>query len=225
MKVKILAKLKSQFPGVPNNLLDRVASVLEKTVKTEEEIETAVTNSAGLVQEFSTFHQSEADRRVTEAVLKRENELKAEFGKKQDPKNDPKPDDIPVWAQSLIDANKALAEKVSAFESAGTQKSLSEKIVGIMAEKKIPAKYYGKIIEGRTFKDEAEMLAFATGIETDFNDFNQELVNSGFMQQSTPELGGQNKEGVSTAVQSFVDSKKAELEGKSQASNLGGKSL
>jgi len=226
MKVKILAQLKKQFPGVPNNLLDRVASVLEKTVTKEEDIETAVNASAGLVQEFSAFHQSEADRRVTEAVLKREAELKAELEKKGTPKPGEQKPDVPEWAQALIDSNKALAEKVANYESANSQKTLSEKLVAMLNEKKIPATFFVNSIEGKTFKDEAEMLSFAAKIETNFNEFNQELIEKGLMQVSTPILGGQNKDGLSTPVQSFVESKKAEAEGKaSPTSSLGGKQL
>jgi hypothetical protein len=226
MKVKILAQLKAKFPGVPNNLLDRVASVLEKTVTKEEDIETAVNNSAGLVQEFSAFHQSEADRRVTEAVQKRENELKAEFEKKKDPvKTDQKHEEVPVWAKTMIETNKALAEKVMAFENANNQKSLSEKLISHLGEKKIPAKFFSKAIEGRTFKDEEEMNTFAAGIETNYSEYQQELINSGFMQQPTPAMGGQNKEGVSAAVQNFVNEIKAEQEGKASTSPLGGKKI
>ncbi len=228
MKVKILAQLKAKFPGASNALLDRVASVLEKTVTKEEDIETAVNGSAGLVQEFASFHQSEADRRVTEAVQKREAELKAEYekGKKADPQKDPKEGDMPDWAKELVQTNKALVEKVTSFEQATTQKSLAERLVQQLNEKKIPAKYYTKAIEGRTFKDEQEMATFATSLETEYAEFNQELVNSGLMQQPTPVMGGQTKDGVPIEVRKFVDGIKAVQQGKSvEASSLGGKPL
>ena len=226
MKVKILAQLKKQFPGVSNNLLDKVASVLEKTVTKEEDIETAVNNAAGLVQEFSAFHQSEADRRVTEAVQKRETELRAELEKKEPKPGDANPDEVPPWAKAFIESNKVLTEKLAGLESANTQKSLSEKLVAALTEKKIPATFFNTAIQGKTFKDEAEMTSFAATIETAFNTFLQDSVNSGLMQQPAPVLGSQNKDVVSTVVQSFVESKKAESEGKAApASSLGGKPL
>lgn len=227
MKVKILAQLKKQFPGVANNLLDRIASHLEKTVTKEEDIETAVNGAAGLVKEFSEFHQSESDRRVTEAVQKRETELKAEYEKKTPKdKSDKTPEEIPAWAQAIVDSNKSLTDELAGFKTAQTQKSLSEKLVSALTEKKIPAKFFGKMVEGRTFKDEAEMLQFATTVETEYADFNQEMINSGLLQSQAPELGGKTKDGISTPVQAFVESKAAEQSGKAPATpQLGGKQL
>jgi len=125
----------------------------------------------------------------------------------------------------LIDQNKVLADKVNNFESAGLQKSLSERLVSQLTEKKIPASYYDLAISGRTFKDETEMQAFATDLESKYTAFNQELIDSGMVQQPQPAFGGQNKDGVSTQVQNYANSKKAELEGKAEASPLGGKTL
>ena len=229
MKSKILAQLKAKFPGVQNTLLDRVAETISKTVTKEEDIDAAVTAATPFVTEFSAFHQSEADRRVTEAVQKREGELNAEIEKLKKAKPDdkdkdkPKPDDPPAWAQALIDQNKSLTEKLTAFETGNHQKTLTGKLTAKLTEAKVPEKYYAPMIAGRTFKDDAEVESFAQSIVTAHQDFTQELVNQGLGQNQKPILGATNKDGVSTGVQDYIASKSTSDQ--TANSGLGGKKI
>ena len=225
MKQKILAQLKAKFPGVQSTLLDRVADELVKTVTKEEDIDASVNGASGLVSMFSQFYQSESDRRVTEAVKKREEELKAEFGKKEpkDPKDpkDPDPNDPPAWAKALIDANKALTDKVAAFESANQQKTLTDKVRSRFKELEIDEGYYTPALTGRSFKDDTEVESFVTATETAFKTYKQSLAEQG-LGQSKPIIGVPNpKTGVSQDVEEYLKRK----ESAQDSNSLGGKKL
>lgn len=179
MKAKIKAQLKAKHPGVQDALLDKVADALASTVTKEEDIETAVGNSAGLVATFTQFLQSESDRRVTEAITKKQTEHDAEIAKlkggsddKKKDKSEPDQNDPPAWAKTLL-------EKVEKLETTHVAKSHHEKLVAKLKEADVPEKYYTPALKGRTFKDDAEVEAFATEITTSFTEYAQELANQG----------------------------------------------
>jgi hypothetical protein len=225
MKQKILAQLKAKFPGVQSTLLDRVADELAKTVTKDEDIDASVNGASGLVSMFSQFYQSESDRRVTEAVKKREEELKAEFVKKdpKDPKDpkEPDPNDPPAWAKALIDANNALTQKVAAFENANQQKTLTDKVLAKFKELEIDEGYFTPALSGRSFKDDTEVESFVTNTETAYKTYKQSLAEQG-LGQTRPIIGTPNpKTGVSQGVEEYLKSK----ENADQASPLGGKKL
>lgn len=226
MKSKILAQLKAKFSGVQTALLDRVADELAKTVTKEEDIDAAVTGAAGLVSMFASFHQSEADRRVTEAITKVTTEKDEEIKKLKggndlkEPK-DPDPTVPPAWAKALIDANKAMADKVAAFEAGNTQKAFNDKVLAKFKELEIDEGYYTPAMIGRNFKDDAEVESFITATETAHKAYRQTLVEQG-LGQNKPILPGANpKTGVSQGVEAYLKDK-ASTE---QASPLGGKKL
>lgn len=180
MKAKIKAKLKEKNPGLQDALLDRVADALASTVTKEEDIETAVSNSAGLIAAFAAFHQSESDRRVTEAVTKKQTEHEAEIAKlkgggKNKPdkdKDEPEPDEPPAWAKKLL-------EKVENLETTHTAKTHQEKLIAKLKEAEVPEGYYKAAIAGRQFKTDAEVETFATEVSTNFKEYAQELSNQG----------------------------------------------
>lgn len=218
MKVKILAQLKKQFPGVPNNLLDRVASVLEKTVTKEEDIETAVNASAGLVQEFNAFHQSEADRRVTEGIQKREAELNAEIlklkkGAGPEPGKTPEggnpPTDIASIIKSAIEeAVKPLQEKLQSFEGDKVHQTrlqvITEKV------KDLPEIQKNKLLKDfkrMAFTDDAAFAEYLTETDTDIAAINQENANNGLLNTGRPGSGTHKVDGKATEkeVDAIID--------------------
>ena len=113
-----------------------------------------------------------------------------------------------------------MAEQLASYKAQNTAKTQAERISGIMKEKNIPASFYKHAISGRTFKDDAELEAFAGGLEESWGEHQQELSNQGLSNVPPPVLGGTNKDGVSSAVAGFVASKTAE-----KASDFGGKKL
>lgn len=217
MKVKILAQLKKQFPGVPNNLLDRVASVLEKTVTKEEDIETAVNASAGLVQEFSAFHQSEADRRVTEAVQKREGELNAEIlklkkGADPEPGKTPEgsnpPDIASIIKVAIAEAVKPLQDKLQSFEGDKVHQSRLQVVTDKV--KDLPEIQKNKLLKDfkrMNFTDDAAFTEYLTETETDIAAINQENANNGMLNHGRPGSATGKVDGKATEkeVDAIVD--------------------
>jgi hypothetical protein len=127
MKKLILDALKVKFSGVSEAILNRMAEKLAKTVTKEDDVAAAV--------EAVTFQQvidSESDRRATEAqqtaVVNYEKKYSIKEGKpvegggtgtQTEPAKTPEQggEDVPAWAKLLIDANKALTEKIATLES------------------------------------------------------------------------------------------------------------
>lgn len=127
MKSKILDALKAKFEGVSDNILDRIAAKLAKTVTNIEDVETAV---AGVT--FQQVLESYGDARATDAqktaVANYERKHGLKDGQKVDggaPKAEPitetKQDEtMPEWARVLVESNKQLTERIAAIDTERT---------------------------------------------------------------------------------------------------------
>lgn len=124
MKQKILDALKTRYAGVSDTILDRVADKLAKTVTDEDAIATAVDGA------FSDILEAYGDRRATDASKTAVANYERKHGLKDGQKvsggeppiepNQPKQDDMPAWAQALVDSNKKLAERLAAIDGERT---------------------------------------------------------------------------------------------------------
>lgn len=116
MKQQILDALKAKYEGVSENILNRIADKLAKTVTNAEDVETAI---AGVT--FQQVLESYGDSRATEAqataVKNYEAKHNLKDGKPVD-KDEPNPndggDDVPDWA-------KALQEQVTNLQKENAQ--------------------------------------------------------------------------------------------------------
>lgn len=125
MKDAIITALAAKFEGLTNEVYERVAQKLlkDKTIVTEDDVATAV---AGVT--FASLLASEGDRRATEAsqtaVRNYENKHHLKDGKPTDapqpPTTPPTQEDIPQWAQALIDSNKSLREELNTIRATNT---------------------------------------------------------------------------------------------------------
>ena len=125
MKQKILDALKTRYAGVSDTILDRVADKLAKTVTDENAIATAVDGA------FTDILEAYGDRRATDASKTAVANYERKHGLKDGQKvsggepapiepNQPKQDDMPAWAQALVDSNKKLAERLAAIDGERT---------------------------------------------------------------------------------------------------------
>jgi len=124
MKQKILEALKTRYAGVAESILDRVADKLAKTVTDDDGIATAVDGA------FNDILESYGDKRATDAtktaVLNYERKHGLKDGQKVsggEPKPiepEPKQDDMPAWAQALVESNKKLADRLAAIDGERT---------------------------------------------------------------------------------------------------------
>lgn len=179
MKQKILTGLKNKYAhlGLSKEALDGVASVLEKTVKSEDEIETAVSGVEGLLKVF----QSEADRERTNynalKAAKEEIEKKLKEATPAPPKEDPKPFDAEAFRAEILETMRK--ERETAAQDA-------EKAAQRKAEITAKAKEYGipeKLIGSLAIADDANVDDYFKGVK-------QTLADAGFEHSEPPTPGG-----------------------------------
>lgn len=198
MKEKILVALKTKYKtfGFGDKAFDGVADYLSKTVTEESQIETAISGVEGLLKAF----QGDIDtvRNEKSGLQKQLDELKNKI-EKTDPKPNPNPkpedkkDDVPAWAQALIDSNKNLSTELSALKQEKLQATLQEQILAKAKEYGIPeilAKRY-------SIPEDADL-------DTYFKDAKQELANVGFQGVIPPESAEAKIEKEAESIASMI---------------------
>lgn len=197
--------------GLSESSYEKVANILGATTDIkEEDIETLVNGA----EPWLKIAQGEAD------IVRKNN-------KKPDPKPTPGGDSKPKEEDVHTELEKAIAkavnpllEKINTLEQGHIQKTNNEILLNLLKEKEIDPSYYAPAIEGRSFQNQDEITTFVEKLSTGYEAFNQSLADKGLLDVPKPVLGGQNKEGVSTAVQSYIEDK-----AKGPESVLGGKQV
>lgn len=152
MKQKLFDALKAKFPGVNANVLNRIADKLAKTVTTDEQVTTAV---AGVTQEFIEIIESYGDSRATEAQQTAVHTYETKYGLKDGQKIDANggaaagqagggttvqqqqqagggQEQVPAWAQSIIDGYNKLNERFDKFEGDRTTATRKQQLSTII---------------------------------------------------------------------------------------------
>lgn len=146
MRQKIFDALKAKFPGVNANVLNRIADKLSKTVTTDEQVTTAV---AGVTQEFIEIIESYGDSRATEAQQTAVHTYETKYGLKDGQKIDGgtggQPggttvttppaggtEQVPAWAQALIDQNKKVMERMDKMDIDRTTATRKQQLTSII---------------------------------------------------------------------------------------------
>lgn len=134
----------------------------------------------------------------------KESELKTKYEKEiedlkksnsEPPKPQDPPKDVPEWQKAiegLTATVQTLATTVGAQQAEKTHETLYQRLTGMLTEKKVPAWYSEDILEGRTFKDENEVNAWAEKIGEKWTTRNQDLTNNGFKETVPPGSGNQD---------------------------------
>lgn len=214
MKKEILDALKAKFEGVSEAILNRIAEKLAKTVTKSEDVATTV--------EGVTFQQvldSYGDSRATEAqqTAVRNYEQKynlkdgkaKEGGKPDEPKEQPKNEDTPAWAQSIIESNKALTERLNKLETERTSNSRRKELNAIV--EKLPEnlrKPYERMAID-TLTDE-EFSTLKSDVESEVTSISNDLQARGavFGQPAKSKSGsgqGNSKEATDEEVKAVAD--------------------
>lgn len=183
MKEKILVALKTKYKtfGFGDKAFDGVANYLSKTVTEESQIETAISGVEGLLKSF----QGDIDtvRNAKSGLQKELDELKKKIENADKDKDKDKDKDVPAWAQALIDSNKTLSEKLTAYEAEKAQAQRNSQISAV-------AKKYG--IPEFMLKD--RNIPENTDLDTYFKDMKQDMSNNGFQFSKAPETAEQKQE-------------------------------
>lgn len=194
MKGKILVALKTKYKtfGFSDKAFDGVADYLSKTVTEEGQIETAIGGVEGLLKafqgdvDFVRNEKSGLQKELDALKLKSENS-------NPETKTEEKKDDVSAWAQTLIDSNKTLSEKLAGYEQKDAQAQRNAQILAKAKEYGIPesqAKRY-------SIPDDADL-------DTYFKDVKQELTNEGFEGVKAPESSEQKMEKESDAIANMI---------------------
>ncbi|WP_288897139.1 spindle pole body component Spc42p [uncultured Capnocytophaga sp.] len=213
---KLLQALKTKYAhlGLDEAILKAIATRLANAVKEESEIENAVKG----VEEEVKLLQSVADKgrtsltKAEEARKKLEKELEEERAKSNPkpqnpptPSTEPKPDEMPEWAKSLVEAVKKQNETIAAFQAEKQQESAKERFLNQLKTQGVSETFYKHHL-GRTFKDDTEMETFVNELKADEQAFLQAQTNTQLSSLSGSVLGaGKDNNGVSADVQAYIN--------------------
>ena len=206
---KLLQLLKTKYAhlGLKESVLKVIATRLATTVKDDTEIENAVKS----VEEEVKLLQSVADEgrtslsKAEEARKKLEKELEDMRAKSNPnpqkhptPPTDPKPDEMPEWAKSIMEVVNKQTETIAAFQAEKQQQSAKERFLNQLKTQGVSETFYKHHL-GRTFKDDEEMNAFVSELKADEQAFLQTQANAGLSSHSRPIIGGGLKENEPSA--------------------------
>ena len=129
MKNKIATAVKTKYQrfGLTNEAIDRIASAKEKTVTSEEDIESAIADAETMdliAQELMKMRDGEIQKRT-------DTQRAFDTYKEKHPASDPAPTDPPKpkegeepeWAKKLREQNEALAARLDAQDKAAAAKA------------------------------------------------------------------------------------------------------
>nr|DAQ62657.1 MAG TPA: hypothetical protein [Caudoviricetes sp.] len=185
----ILTGLQQKFSGVDTATLTRIATKKAEGVTDETKVTSIVEGISfqDVMQNYGDFRAGQAQ---TSAVSNYEKKHGLKDGKpieepeeKKDEKKDDKKDEVPAWAQALIDSNKSLSEKLTAYETEKAQAQRNSQISAV-------AKKYG--IPEFMLKD--RNIPENTDLDTYFKDMKQDMSNNGFQFSKAPETAEQKQE-------------------------------
>lgn len=196
---QILAGLKTKFQGVEDATLQRIASKKAEGVTDEGKVNSIV-EGISFQDVLTSYGDYRADGAQKTAVSNYEKKHNIKDGK---PIEEPKPQDplptptpqateqVPAWAQSLIDSNKTLSEKLSAMDAKEKADARNKQIDEVAKSFGIPEFAY----KGKQIADDADLNKY-------FTDLKQEMQNSGFQFAKSPEEGNhEHKSEVSSIAE------------------------
>lgn len=185
---QILAGLRTKFQGADDATLQRIASKKAEGVTDESKVNSIV-EGISFQDVLTSYGDYRADGAQKTAVSNYEKKHNIKDGK---PIEEPKPQDplptptpqskpteqVPAWAQSLIDSNKTLSEKLAAMDAKTKADERNQQIAAVAKSFGIPEYVY----KGKQIADDVDLNQY-------FTDVKQEMQNGGFQFAKSPEEG------------------------------------
>lgn len=183
---QILAGLRTKFQGADDATLQRMASKKAEGVTDESKVNSIV-EGISFQDVLTSYGDYRADGAQKTAVANYEKKHNIKDGK---PIEEPKPQDplptptpqtteqVPAWAQSLIDSNKTLSEKLAAMDAKTKADERNQQIAAVAKSFGIPEYVY----KGKQIADDVDLNQY-------FTDVKQEMQNGGFQFAKSPEEG------------------------------------
>ena len=201
----ILAGLKTKFQGVEDAILNRIAEKKAVGVTDEAKVNSIV-EGISFSDVLTSYGDFRADGASRTSIANYEKKHNIKDGKPieepkpiEKPKEKPK-DDIPAWAQAIIDSNKTLSEKLSSLEAEKAQATRHEQIMAKAKEYGVPENYAKRL----SIKDDEDL-------DTYFKEVKQELANDGFKGVEVPETSEQKIEKNSQELAALINKGTEEL--------------
>ncbi|MBT0554261.1 hypothetical protein [Riemerella anatipestifer] len=212
MNKKILELLKTKYKdlGLSESILKVTADRLARTVKEEAE-ETEITQAIESVESELRMYQSFEDGNRT--LLKEVKDLKEKLEKNEptpnpEPNPNPRPNGGNPEPNPMLELLKELKGEITALKSEKIQQTNKEKLTAKLQELGVNEKFYGTHIQGKTFENDEEIVAFATKLKEDQDAYDQAKNNDLLKSQANPLFGTQAVEGqVSADVQDYIKTK------------------
>jgi len=217
MKEKILALLLAKFAGVRKDGLAQLATALSIQASDESEATAIVEKiTADKVNDFVKDWRKDVDKEVSTSTKTYEQTLKEKFdlvekkeagsGKDQNP--DKSTDIAAIVAAELAKVVTPLQQQLAAING---EKTTATRIVTLEEKlKDLPESFKNqklKDFKRMNFETTEAFEEYISEVETDITGLKQELADKGLSGHQRPLMGGQNKDGVSSAVASFIEAK------------------
>lgn len=199
---QILAALKTKFQGVEDATLQRIASKKSDGVTDESKVNSIV-EGISFQDVLSSYGDYRADGAQKTAISNYEKKHNIKDGKpiEEDkpqtpaPTQQPKPaEEVPAWAQSLIDSNKTLSEKLAAMDAKTKADIRCQQIDEVAKSFGIPDFAY----KGKQIADDADLNQY-------FTDLKQEMQNSGFQFVKSPEEGNHEHQSEISSIAEQIE--------------------
>ena len=194
---QILAGLQQKFSGVDTVILTRIATKKAEGVTDETKVNSIVEgiSFSDVLNSYGDFRAGDASKT---AVTNYEKKHNLKEGKPIETttttKTEENKDDVPAWAQALIDSNKSLLTEVSTLKQEKAQATRQEQILAKAKEYGIPENYAKRC----AIKDDEDLDAY-------FKDLKQEFANDGFKGVTPPESAEEKIEKESESIANMID--------------------
>ena len=194
---QILAGLQQKFTGVDTAILTRIATKKAEGVTDETKVNSIIEgiSFSDVLNSYGDFRAGDASKT---AVTNYEKKHNLKDGKPIETtttiKTEENKDDVPAWAQALIDSNKSLLTEVSTLKQEKAQATRQEQILAKAKEYGIPENYAKRC----AIKDDEDLDAY-------FKDLKQEFANDGFKGVTPPESAEEKIEKESESIAKMID--------------------
>ena len=192
---QILAGLQQKFAGVDTAILTRIATKKAEGVTDETKVNSIVEgiSFSDVFNSYGDFRAGNASKTAVSNYEKKHNLKDGKPVENPNPKPEEKKDDVPAWAQALIDSNKNLSDKLTQFEAEKAQATRSQQILAKAKEYGIPENYAKRC----AIKDDEDLDAY-------FKDLKQEFANDGFKGVVPPDTAKKELENETQAFAKMI---------------------
>lgn len=202
---QILAALKTKFQGVEDATLQRIASKKSEGVTDESKVNSIVEGISfqDVLNSYGDYRADGAQKTAISNYEKKHNikdgkpveEPKPQQPQTPAPTPQPKPaEEVPAWAQSLIDSNKTLSEKLAAMDAKTKADIRCQQIDEVAKTFGIPEFAY----KGKQIAEDADLNQY-------FTDLKQEMQNSGFQFVKSPEEGNHGHQSEISSIAEQIE--------------------